>query len=80
MPNPSVDARTAAYNSDSPELFATTDWVFEYDRIKWDPSIIVLPDVDFLDRRHPAQFASEVMSITVMGLANHIAIRTEDVL
>ena len=68
MPNPSVDARTTAYNSDSPELFATTAWVLEYDLIKWDHSIIVPPDVDLRSRLHPAQFASEVSSTVTMSL------------
>ena len=40
------------------------DWVLEYARTKCEPSMIVPPEVDLRPRRHPAQLASDVMSIT----------------
>ena len=67
IPRPYVDARTIPYCSDSPELFATTSRVFELERIRWFPNMIVPPAVDLRDRQHPAQLASEVMSMMVVG-------------
>ena len=67
MPSPSADARTQAYSSDSPELLAMVDCVFEYVRMRWLPTMMVPPDVDFRPLRHPAQLASEVMSTTVIS-------------
>ena len=61
MPRHSADARMTAYSSDSPELLATVDSVFEYVLTKCAPNRTVPPDVDLGTLRHPTQLASDVM-------------------
>ena len=60
-PNPFIAPFTTLYSSLSAELFTTTDWVFAQALMQWLPNIATPPEVDFRDRRHPAQSASVKM-------------------